>query len=135
MARPEEPARAGKGYPLRPRPQTFHEQLMSRAQFEALERRRQAWRDRGVDSDEETIRDETNDKDEDEVDPQEEPAPLKARICTTTVDMFKHVLLFSQGAAEALYDNQMVTTLDVLQDLTNDIIKELCCAIRKPGGD
>jgi hypothetical protein len=29
----------------------------------------------------------------------------------------------------------MVTTLDVLQDLTNDIIKELCRAIRKPGGD
>jgi hypothetical protein len=49
--------------------------------------------------------------------------------------MFKHVLLFSQGAAEALYDNQMVTTLDVLQDLTNNIIKELCRAIRKPGGD
>jgi hypothetical protein len=53
----------------------------------------------------------------------------------TTVDMFKHVLLFSQGVAEALYDNQMVTTLDVLQDLTDDIIKELCRAIRKPGGD
>ena len=60
------------------------------AQFEALERRRQARRDRGVDS---------------------------------------------HGAAEALYDDQMVTTLDVLQDLTNDIIKELCHAIRKPGGD
>jgi hypothetical protein len=49
--------------------------------------------------------------------------------------MFKRVLLFSQGAAEALYDNQMVKTLDVLRDLTNDIIKELCHAIRKPGGD
>ena len=48
--------------------------------------------------------------------------------------MFKHVLLFSQGVVEALYNNQMVTTLDVLQDLTNDIIKELCRAIRKPGG-
>jgi hypothetical protein len=49
--------------------------------------------------------------------------------------MSKRVLLFSQQAAEALNDNQMITTLDVLQDLTNDIIKELCCAIRKPGGD
>jgi hypothetical protein len=49
--------------------------------------------------------------------------------------MFKRVLLFSQGAAEAFYDNQMVTMLDVLQDLTDDIIKELCRAIRKPGGD
>ena len=49
--------------------------------------------------------------------------------------MFKRVLLFSQGAAEALYNDQMITTLDVLQDLTDDIIKELCCAIRKPAGD
>ncbi len=88
MARPEEPARAGKGYPLRMRLQTFHEWLMPRAQFEALKRCRQAWHDRGIDSDEETIRDETKDKDEDEDDPQEEPAPLEARIRTTTVDMF-----------------------------------------------
>jgi hypothetical protein len=29
----------------------------------------------------------------------------------------------------------MITTLDVLQDLIDDIIKELCHAIRKPGGD
>jgi hypothetical protein len=49
--------------------------------------------------------------------------------------MFKRVLLFSQGAAEALYDNQMITSLDTLQDLTDNIIKELCHAIRKPGGD
>ncbi len=106
---------------------------MPHAQFEALERRRQAWRDRGVDSDEETVQD--KDEDDDEDDPQEEAAPLEARIRKTTVDMFKQVLLFSQGAAEALYDDQMITTLDVLQDLTDDIIKELCHAIRKPGGD
>ncbi len=49
--------------------------------------------------------------------------------------MFKRVLIFSQGVEEALYDDQMVTTLDVLQDLTKDIIKELCHAIMKPGGD
>jgi hypothetical protein len=49
--------------------------------------------------------------------------------------MFKGVLLFSQGVAEALYNDQMITTLDVLQDLTDDIIKELCCAIGKPRGD
>ncbi len=55
------------------------------AQFEALERHQQAWRDRGVDSDKSTIQDE----DEDEDDLQEEAAPLKARICMTTVDMFK----------------------------------------------
>jgi hypothetical protein len=49
--------------------------------------------------------------------------------------MFKRVLLFSQGAAEALYNNQMITTLDELQDLTANIIKELCHAIMKTGGD
>jgi hypothetical protein len=49
--------------------------------------------------------------------------------------MFKRVLLFSQGAVESLYDDQMIMTLDVLRDLTNNIIKELCSAIRKPGGD
>jgi hypothetical protein len=37
--------------------------------------------------------------------------------------------------AEALYDDQMIMTLDVLQHHTNNIIKELCRAIRKPGGD
>jgi hypothetical protein len=68
-------------------------------------------------------------------DPQEDAIPLEAMFHQTTVDMFKSVLLFSQGAAEALYEDQMVTTLDVLQDLTDNIIKELCCAIRKPGGD
>ena len=101
------------------------------AQFEALEQHRQAWCDRGIDSDKLTVQD----KDKDEDDPQEEPAPLEARIRTTTVDMFKRVLLFSQGVAEALYNNQMVTTLNVLQDLTDDIIKELFRAIRKQSGD
>jgi hypothetical protein len=104
---------------------------MPRAQFEALQRHQQAWRDKGIDFAESTIQD----KDEDEDDPQEEVAPLEARILTTTVDMFKQVLLFSQGVVEALYNDQMISTLEVLQDLTDDIIKELCHAIRKPGGD
>jgi hypothetical protein len=109
--------------------------MMPRAQFEALERLRQAQHDRGVESDKSTVQDEDEDDGDNEDDPQEEAAPLEARICETTVDMFKRVLLFSQGAAEALYDDQMITTLDVLRDLTDDIIKELCRAIRKLGGD
>ncbi len=85
-----------------------------------------------------TVRDEDEDKDKDDDDLQEEAeeaAPLKARIRGTTVDMFKRVLLFSQGAVEALYNDQMIMTLDAPRDLTDDIIKELCRAIRKPGGD
>jgi hypothetical protein len=131
MARPPELAQGGRGYTLRMGPQTLQERLMHCAQFEALERCRQAWRDRGVDSDESTIQDKFKDED----DPQEEDAPLEARIRKTTIDMFKQVLLFSQGAAESLYDDQMIRTLDLLQNLTDDIIKELCCAIRKPGGN
>jgi hypothetical protein len=87
MARPPAPPGGGRGYPLRTHLQTLQERLMPCAQFEALKRRQQAWRDRGVDSDEETVQD--KDKDHNEDDPQEEAAPLKARIRETTVDMFK----------------------------------------------
>jgi hypothetical protein len=44
----------------------------------------------------------TKTKNDDEDDLQEEAAPLEARIRETTIVMFKQVLLFSQGAAEAL---------------------------------
>jgi hypothetical protein len=108
---------------------------MPRAQFEALERHCQAWREDGIDSNKLTVDDDNKDNAEDTGDPQGKPALLETRIHKNTVDIFKRVLLFSQGAVEALYDNQMITTLDILQDLTNIIIKELCHAIRKPGGD
>jgi hypothetical protein len=105
-------------------------------QFEALKACCQVQQERGVDSNKSTIDDSNNDDDaKDAGDPQGELALLETRIRTNTVDRFKRVLLFSQGAAEALYDNQMITTLDVLQDLTDNIIKELCHAIRRPGGD
>ncbi len=108
---------------------------MPHDQFEARERVRHAWCKSGVDSDEATVQGKDKDAGDNEDDLQEEAAPLEARICKTTIDMFKRVLLFSQGAAEALYDDQMIMTLDVLRDLTDDIIKKLCRAIRKPGGD
>ena len=104
-------------------------------QFEALERCRQARREWGIDSDKLTVNEGDDDDAEDAGDPQGEPALLETRIRKTTVDMFKRVILFSQGAADALNNSQMITTLNTLQDLTDDIIKELCHAIRKPGGD
>ncbi len=131
MARPA----GGGGYSLRVRPQSLQERLMPHAQFEALERLQQARRDRGMDSEESTVKYDNTDDAEEAGDPQGEQALLETRIHETTVDMFKRVLLFSQGAAEALYNNQMITALDTLRDLTDNIIKELCCAIRKPGGD
>jgi hypothetical protein len=82
-----------------------------------------------------TVDDDNKDNAEDVGDPQGEPALLETRIHETTVNMFKRVLLVTQGAAETLYDDKMITSLDILRDLTEDIIKELCHAIRKPGGD
>jgi hypothetical protein len=123
------------GYPLRLRPQNLQKRLMPCTQFEAPERCRQARCNRGVDSDKSTAEDNSNNDAEDAGDPQGELALLETRIHKTTVDMFKRVLLFNQRVAEALYNDQMITALDTLQDLTDDIIKELCRAIRKPGGD
>jgi hypothetical protein len=104
-------------------------------EFEALEQIRQARCDKGIDSDELTVKDNNGNDAEDAGDPQGETALLETRIRKTTMDMFKGVLFFSQGVAEALYNDQMITALDTLQDLTDAIIKELCRAIRKPGRD
>jgi hypothetical protein len=106
------------------------------AQFEALEAHCQARHDQGVDSDESTVKDhDDNDNAEEAEDPQGDPALIETRIHEDTINMFKRDLLISQGVAVALYNDQMITTLDIPQDLTNNIIKELCRAIRKPGGD
>ncbi len=75
------------------------------AQFEARERVRQARCKRGIDSDKATVQDKDEDDGDDGDDPQKEAAPLEARIRETIVDMFKRVLLFSQGAVKALYDD------------------------------
>jgi hypothetical protein len=95
--------------------------LMPRAQFEALKARQQAWRDRGKDSDESIVQDEDKDKDGNN-DLQEDAVPLEARICQTTVDIFKPVLLFSQGAAEALYDDQKIKTLTNQKTLKDSLL-------------
>ncbi len=124
-----------RGYPARICPQSLQERLMPCAQFEALEACCQARRELGIDSNKLTVDDGDDINAEDAGDPQGELALLETRIHETTVDMFKRVLLFSQGAAEALYNDQMITLLDILQDLTDNITKELCRAIRKPGGD
>jgi hypothetical protein len=70
------------------------------AELEALERRQQARCKQGVDSNESTVEDNGGNNTENAGDPQGEQALLKTRICKTTVDMFKRVLLFSQVAAE-----------------------------------
>jgi hypothetical protein len=53
---------------------------------------------------------------------QEDAVPLKARICQITVDMFKQVLPFSQGVAEALYDDQKIKTLTNQKTLEDSLV-------------
>ncbi len=101
--------------PVRTHRQTLQERLMPSAQFEALKAHCQARRDQGVNSDKSTVDDnDDNDDAEEAEDPQGDPALIETRICKDTINMFKRVLLFSQGPAVALYDDQMITTLDVL---------------------
>ncbi len=60
--------------------------------------------------------------------------PIKAAIRRSTTCMFRRVLMFQDGAANSLYDDQMITTFDTLQELDDGTIKETCRAIKKPGG-
>ncbi len=76
------------------------------AQFDALEAHCQAWHERGIDSDKLTVKDDDDDDNDEEVeDPQSNPALVETRIREDTVNMFKRVLLFSQGVVVALYNN------------------------------
>ncbi len=110
----------------RPRGQrNAHERNMPRADHEALEARRQARRDRGADSDDSTDEEENKVAIEDSI---------EASIRRATTTMFQRVLMFNQGTAESLYNDQMITTIKILQELDDDTIKETCKAIRKPKG-
>jgi hypothetical protein len=103
--------------PVRTHPQTLQERLIPCAQFEALEAHCQARNEQGINSEKLTVKDDDDNNDAEAAeDPQGDPALVKTRLHKDTVNMFKRVLLFSQGAAVALYDNQMITTLDVVQD-------------------
>ncbi len=105
------------------------------AQYEALEARRHAQCERGIAFDKETDpRGSNGDKEEDQDEPPKQSI-VEARVCKETIDMFQSILLFSQGAAQALYDNQMIMSLNTLQELNKDTIKDIARTIRKPGGD
>ena len=59
---------------------------------------------------------------------------IEATICRSTTSMFRRILMFSNGAANSLYEDQMITSFDILRELDYDTIKETCHAIKKPGG-
>jgi len=112
-------------------------------EYEALEARRQAWRDRGDDSDDSTVANDDDDNDDDEglaaqvgqgdladldldkeIDAGAIEDTIDAAIRRSTTSMFQRVLMFNQGAAESLYNDQMITTIEILRQLDDDTIKE-----------
>ena len=104
---------------------------MPPADFEALDTRHQARRDRGDDSDESTV--ENDDDDDDggltlqvgqdnlaDLDLKEDMKEgviedtIEASICRATTSIFTRIVLFSRGAGESLYNDQMITTVEIL---------------------
>jgi hypothetical protein len=123
----------------RRRQQNARDRLIPREVWEADEARRRARRDRGVDSDESTVGNESEASGHvnDTGAPENEETlgeTIKEVLRRTTTAMFRRVLMFTDGAATSLYDDQMITTFDILRELDDDTIKETCRAIKKPGG-
>ena len=105
---------------------------MPRADYEALEARRQAWRNRGDDSDNSTVANDDDGNDDDgipvqigqdnladlDLDDEMNMAAFKdtieVAIRRSTTSTFQRVLMFNQGAAESLYDDQMITTIEII---------------------
>ncbi len=107
----------------RARQQRGFERLIPHEVYEANEARRRARRDRGVDSDVSTVGDASeasgrnNDpEDRDPEDPENEATlgdTIEEVLRQLTITMFRRVLVFNDGAATSLYDDQMITTFDV----------------------
>ena len=129
---------------------SVRDRLIPREVWEADEARRCARRNRGVDSDESTVGNKNEESNAEENrnrggivqvgqgnDPEDKETAeeaIEAIVHRATTSMFRRVLMFSDGAAISLYDDQMITTFDVLRELDDDTIKETCRAIKKPGG-
>jgi hypothetical protein len=111
--------------------------MMPCAQYEALEAPCQARCEWGQVSNKDTdlVNDDNVEEEQEDLNGPPELSTVEARVCQVTIVMFQSVLLFSKGAAQALYDNQMIMTLDVHQELNNDTIKDIAHAIRNPRGE
>jgi hypothetical protein len=122
----------------------FGENHIPREEWDAFQRRRQERWDRGQATDEDTVGSYDDEEEEgkgegedDNVDANGKPpapeVPLELQDHDNAVAMFRCTLLFSQGAATALYVEQAVQSLDTLREIDDEMIKEMCRAIRKPG--
>jgi hypothetical protein len=124
-------------------PQTQAEIMMPRADYEALVRRQAKEADAQEANNAAPQPDANpgnNDEDDDLVntddeEPQAREVPVEQRVRIEMIAMYQRVLGFSPGGAAALYDDQGVTTLEHLREVTNSLANETCRAIQKPGGD
>ena len=88
------------------------------------------------DDDEESETSNEDDPPEDQiVPPQGEADDPEDPIRNDMIAMYQRVLGFSPGAATALWEDQGITTLEHLRELTDALVDETCRAIQKPGGD
>ena len=55
-------------------------------------------------------------------------------VLKDTVKWYMDVLGFQESTAKALYTNQMLTEENVLIDLSDKSVDDVCAAICKPGG-
>jgi hypothetical protein len=82
--------------------------LMPCAQYKALEAHCNARREWGINSYKSPVNNDDNDDNDDNAEeaevPQVDLTLVETRIHKDTINMFKRVLLFSQGAAVALYE-------------------------------
>ena len=87
-------------------------------------RRRDARLARGQASDEDTDPGEDGEVAVDPPEPETGPElPVEEQQRLRVIAMFRRTLLFSQGAATALYDDQAVQDLDTLREIDDDMIR------------
>jgi hypothetical protein len=108
--------------------------LMPRADYEALERRRDARWARGQDPDVATDKD--SDSNEEEAD-KEAAVERNAEdeVHQRTIANLTRLLSINQGAATALFDDQDISGLHSLRNLKDKMAKDVCQAVIKPGRD
>ncbi len=97
----------------RRRQQNTRDRLIPREVWEADEARCCAWRDCGIDSDVSTVGDESevSGRVNDPEAPENEETlgeTIEEVLRQTTTAMFRCVLMFTDGAATSLYDDQMI---------------------------
>ena len=103
---------------------------MPRADYDALERKRDARWDRGQDVDEETDDDDESEESENIDQPETTP---EEELRVKTIATLCSLLSIDQGAAQALYDDQGIRDLEGLRDLDDKMVDAVCLAIIKPG--